>query len=177
MPEDDDAHDAQSGNFLTRREVARRLGISLSSVRQLEARKELHPMRRKIDAVRYKFVFRAREVEAVAELHKRVSARALPDVRDQKVFLAFREGKTVVDVVIEMGLSSDVVAKLWKTYREGLSQGEGAARLEPTEAEVLEQIERDNKAQDAELAKTFESIARLRVTRAATIKNRRKGAA
>lgn len=178
MADDDDAHGAPSSQFLTRRQIVRRLGISLGAVRNLEARGELHGIKRSIDdSDRYKYVFRRAEVEAIAARNKRV-LDATPDSRDQRVFDLFRSGKTVVDVVIEVGLASDVVRHLWKNYREGRTQGENAAAfIEPTVDEVLEQIERDDKAHAAELAKSFDSIARIRVARAATIRQRRKGAA
>lgn len=178
MPADDETHGAPSDQFLTRRQAARRLGCSLGAVRNAEGRGELHGIKRFIDDTeRYKFVFRRAEVEAIADKNKRVLS-ATPDSRDQRVFDAFRSGKTVVDVVIEFGIASDVVRHLWKNYREGRTQGENApAYLDPTHDEVLAQIERDNKTQDAELAKTYESIGRIRVTRAALIKTRRKGAA
>jgi hypothetical protein len=102
--------------FFTRRQVARRLGLSLSGVRSLENRKKLHGIKRAIRHGAYKFVFREAEVEKLASEFQVVAAQSVPDVRDAKVFDAFAEGKTVVDVVRELRIDSAVVEKLWLRF-------------------------------------------------------------
>src|SRR4029079_1253083 len=97
---------------LTRGDVARHLGVNVSTVRRLEARGELHPA---IGAggIRYFSVW------ALDEFHKRRrdAARAQTVAMKLAAFELFREGVDWRDVAIKLQYDPYRVYRLWRLYR------------------------------------------------------------
>jgi hypothetical protein len=172
-----DAHDergAHSPKYLHRQEVADRLGRTPSGVRYLEKTGRLHPERRvmKIRGVRgICWAFNETEVEALAREFSVARESAVPELRDQKVIAAYRDGKNVNDVVLELGVPHDVAETIWKRFKRYEPKDPDA---EPTSDEVLEANERAQRAHESFLAKGEDEIRALRVARQRT---RRKGVA
>lgn len=162
--------------FLTRREAAMRLGVTISMVRKLEKQGMLRGRRRGLPGARgYEFVYREEDVDALARSRASVGD-AVASVRDARVFAAFRDGKSVVDVVIEQQLAADVVERLWKLYERTRVLREGAPPAPPS-VEELEARERREQAEHEErMRKGFEdlrrSVRRVRVPTTTTTKRR-----
>jgi hypothetical protein len=104
---------------MTRAVVARRLGKSIGAVRFHEG-KELHP-RQDAEGV---WRFDPAEVEAlVAKVHasqrtKAPAAELTPGKLAARACELFRDGKTVVDVVIALEQPFEVVQSLYRAYLE-----------------------------------------------------------
>lgn len=102
------------GKLLKRSEVARRLGMSLSSVRRLEG-KALSPIVGP-KGVRY---FEETEIQAVfVQIRQTRRSDARPDgALDAEVFRLFRQGLDAVDVVKRLRLAPDVVERLFQQWK------------------------------------------------------------
>src|SRR6266540_2598720 len=102
----------QSAPMLTRAVVARRLGISVGGVRYHEG-KALHP-RQDADGV---WRFDASEVEALAsQLRDSSTIELSPGKLAARACQLFRDGKSVVDVVIALQQPFEVVQPLYRAF-------------------------------------------------------------
>jgi len=119
---------------LTRKQVADRLGVSISKVRTMEG-KSLHPM--KIDGVHY---FERSEVDAAAlNLGRKGAAHMTEGEVAAAVFKLIDNGKELREIVIELEQPPSVVRAL---YREWLDDfGEGEERLRQAELEAKQERE------------------------------------
>lgn len=152
-----------------------RLGLSMSMVRKLERQGMLRGRKRALPGKRgYEFVYREGDVDALARTRLSVGD-AVASTRDAKVFAAFREGKSIVDVVIEEQLAADVVMHLWKLYDRARLVREGAPPPPPSE-EDLAARERQLEAEHEErLRRGFEDLRRG-LRRTSTTSTKRRGA-
>lgn len=146
--------------FLTRRQAGRRLGLSVAMIRKLEKQGKLHGVKRPlVDANGtgtrvYRYVFREAEVEAIASTRKFVG-EPVAAIRDAKVYSAFRAGKSVADVVIELQIPADVAEHLWGFYVRARNAREGApppAPAPPSFEELERQAEREQREHEQRLA-------------------------
>lgn len=99
--------DADGTPLLTRHTVGRLLRCSRATVRRYEGTRELKPI--VIAGVHY---FRRAEVVQLAEQRDgRIAARA---------WGLFRDGKGLVDVVLELQAEPDYVRALWEQYQQAI---------------------------------------------------------
>ena len=136
--------------WLTRNEVADLLGISVSTIRNLETRDLLHG-RRVLRAVgdgteRQVMIYDPKEVARVPKKDRMVAIRT-PGETCARCFELFDLGKSIREVVIEMREMPDVI----ETYREKYLDAGGSARvITPHAWEIL-----------AGVVGPFESVADL----------------
>jgi hypothetical protein len=162
--------------FLTRREAGMRLGLSISMIRKLEKQRILRARKRKLPgASGYEMLYREEDVDALARTRASVGD-SVASVRDAQVFAAFREGKSVVDVVIEKQLAAEVVERLWKVYERTRIMHEGAPPAPPSVEELEARERRDQAEHEERMRKGFEdfrrSVRRVRVPTTTTTKRR-----
>lgn len=115
-------HVAMAEVLLTRAQTARRIGVSIGTVRRMEGA-ELHPI-----VINGKHCFHPAEVERYRRLTDgQIAARA---------FQMFNEGRGVIDVVIELEQPPEPIERLYSTWdrlasTEAVSTG-GHLAQEPT---------------------------------------------
>ena len=122
--------------WLTRREVAERLGISVSSVRRLEG-STLHPVQDE-DGVR---LFDASTLDAVPTRRKRRTARRRrerPGDVAARVSRLLDERRSLRDIVVVTRQPPEHVRALYREWLVGLSDGERARR----EQEAMRRVRR-----------------------------------
>jgi len=102
---------ATAKEWPTRKQVAKELGISQTTVRRMEASKELHPV--DIDGVHR---FDPEEVAARKRKGKPLEASRDGELASQ-AFQLFQAGKRVIDVVIELRRPPNEIGTLYEEYR------------------------------------------------------------
>ena len=122
---------------MTRREVARALGVTLTRVRHLEQHGKLHPVADESG----RFTFDRAEVSAY--VRTRPARRQVDGEIASRVFRMISEGFPLRDIVIETCLSPDTVRKLHDEYRRPFV---------PVDESILEQMDKSAAELDKRIA-------------------------
>lgn len=140
---------------LTRAQVAKRLGVSVSKVRTMEG-KALHP--EIVDGVHY---FAGTEVDAVAlERPPSVRSRRLDEGQiAARVFNLIEHGKDVREIVQELEVPPRVVRTLYHEWKLDLVDGENDLR-KAVEAAVQERENRRYEREAERDARAYERTMR-----------------
>lgn len=127
-----DANSGTLANGWTRSHVAKRLGVSIATVRRMEGR-DLHPT---LDqrGIRY---FAVAEIETLLGRRGRSSEQRLNDEGEiaARVFGLLRHGCDLRTIVVTAKVHPRVVRALYAEWLVSLQDGEGQRRLAEFEAE------------------------------------------
>lgn len=115
--------------WLTRGDVARRLGVHVSSVRRLEARGDLVPVIEEDGGLRY---FHLYQVVALKKRRARKAQEQAVEIR-LAAFELFRRGVDWRDVAIRLRYDPLRMHRLWRLYSVGESSRERASRARADE--------------------------------------------
>lgn len=131
---------------LTRKQVADRLGISISKVRTMEG-KSLNPV--KIDGVHY---FERADVDAAAlSMGRKGAAHMTEGEVAAAVFKLIDNGKELREIVIELEQPPSVVRSLYREWLDDFSEGEQRLQQAEQEAKQERQEQAAHKRDQAEM--------------------------
>ena len=135
-----DEHPVTSTHSLTRRNVAERLGVSVSTVRRMEGQ-TLHPIRDDRGVWRFAEA-EVRKLGRASEPH-RAGGKATEDGDlAARVFTAFSNGFGLREIVIELRVHPSIVRELYTQWSTGLQAGERRRRDEVQRTDLARE-ERD----------------------------------
>ena len=141
---------------LTRKQVADRLGVSVSKVRTLEG-KSLNPI--KIDGVHY---FERAEVDAAALTRGRKGAAHMTDGEvAAAVFRLIDGGKELREIVIELEQPPSVVRALYREWLDDFDAGQQRLRQAEQEAKQEREERAAHKRDEADMRAYERSMAAI----------------
>jgi hypothetical protein len=139
---------------LTRKQVADRLGVSVSKVRTLEG-KSLNPI--KIDGVHY---FERAEVDAAAlSMGRKRAAHMTEGEVAAAVFRLIDNGKELREIVIELEQPPSTVRALYREWLDDFDAGEQRLRQSELEAKREREERAAHKRDEADMRAYERSVA------------------
>jgi hypothetical protein len=120
---------------LSRAQAAKLLGVSKTRVRQFEARGDLHPVKDAHGSWRY-------DPGEVLRLAERREDEGIPSSSERhQLFEMFRQRRTVLEIRVATGLSTETLMRLYAEYRTPIDHHYERDR-EAREADALVEHER-----------------------------------